>query len=93
MKSQTLLMSDDAAVYNKPELEIFADDVACGHGATVGQLDANQLFYLMSRGIPTAQAEGMLIEAFAREVIDLVEDAPLRARCEEGLAGWLEARP
>lgn len=93
MKSQTLLMSDDAAVYNKPELEIFADDVACGHGATVGQLDANQLFYLMSRGIPKAQAEGMLIEAFAREVIDLVEDAPLRARCEDGLAGWLEARP
>ena len=92
MKSQALLLSDDAAMYNKPELEIFADDVACGHGATIGQLDDEQLFYLMSRGLPKSLAEALLIEAFAREPVDLIENDTLRARCEARLANWLEAR-
>ena len=52
MQSKALLLSDDAAMNNKPELEIFADDVQCGHGATCGRLDEDQLFYLMARGLP-----------------------------------------
>ncbi len=92
MKSQALLLSDDAAMYNKPELEIYADDVVCGHGATIGELDADQVFYLMSRGLPKARAEGVLIEAFAREAIEFVGNETARARFEETLSAWLEAR-
>ncbi len=92
MKSQTLLLSDDAAMYNKPELEIYADDVVCGHGATVGQPDEDQLFYLMSRGLPRSQAEALLIEAFVREPIDAIGDDGLRQECEAEITGWLEAR-
>ena len=64
--SRALLLSRKAEVDAKPELEIYADDVVCAHGATVGELDATQLFYLTSRGIPEAQARAMLIEAFDR---------------------------
>jgi Fe-S cluster assembly protein SufD len=92
MKSQALLLSDDAAMYNKPELEIFADDVVCGHGATVGQLDGDQLFYLMARGLPRKEAEALLIEGFAREALDFVVDEPLRERLETALSGWLGRR-
>lgn len=92
MKSQALLLSDDAAMYNKPELEIYADDVVCGHGATVGDLDADQLFYLMTRGLPKPLAEAMLIEAFALEAIEFVAHEELRQRCEMALRQWLEAR-
>ena len=92
MKSQSILLSDYAAMYNKPELEIFADDVVCGHGATVGQLDEDQIFYLMARGIPRAQAEGMIIEGFAREVLEFVEDEAIRERLGAGLSGWLARR-
>ena len=92
MKSQAILLSDDAAMYNKPELEIFADDVVCGHGATVGQLDDDQIFYLMARGIPRAQAEGMIIEGFAREVLEFVEDEAIRERLGEGVSAWLARR-
>ena len=92
MKSQALLLSDDAAMYNKPELEIFADDVVCGHGATVGQLNADQLFYLMARGLPRKEAEALLIEGFAREVLDFVADEPLRERLEAALSARLGRR-
>ncbi len=92
MKSQALLLSDDAAMYNKPELEIFADDVVCGHGATVGQIDADQLFYLMARGLPRANAEALLIEGFAREAIEHVGDDAVRGMLEASLARWLERR-
>ena len=92
MKSQAILLSDDAAMYNKPELEIFADDVVCGHGATVGQLDEDQIFYLMARGIPRAQAEGMIIEGFAREVLEFVDDEAIRERLGESLSAWLARR-
>jgi Fe-S cluster assembly protein SufD len=64
MKSQAILLSPNAVMNNKPELEIFADDVVCGHGATVGALDRDQLFYLRARGIPETEAEAMLLEAF-----------------------------
>jgi Fe-S cluster assembly protein SufD len=79
-------------MYNKPELEIFADDVVCGHGATVGQLDEDQIFYLMARGIPRAQAEGMIIEGFAREVLEFVDDEAIRERLGESLSAWLARR-
>ena len=92
MKSHALMLNDGPAMYNKPELEIFADDVVCGHGATVGQLDENQLFYLQSRGIPRAEAEALLIEAFAREAIEFVTNEPLRERLELVLADWLKRR-
>jgi Fe-S cluster assembly protein SufD len=87
-----LLLSDKAEIDTKPELEIYADDVKCAHGATVGELDANQLFYLRSRGISEVQARAMLIQAFCREVIDHIEIEPLRAYIEDqfelGLPQW-----
>ena len=64
MMSRALLLSDEAEADNKPELEIFADDVQCGHGATSGALDDNLKFYLMARGIPERQAEALLIQSF-----------------------------
>ena len=73
-----LLLSGKAEIDTKPELEIYADDVKCAHGATVGELDANQVFYLRSRGIPESHAKSVLIQAFCRQVIDHIEIAPLR---------------
>ena len=75
----------------KPELEIFADDVVCGHGATVGALDPEQLFYLRARGIPKREAEAMLLEAFGAEAIDRVEDAALADALRARLSAWLVA--
>jgi len=63
MKSQAILLSPEATMNAKPELEIFADDVVCGHGATIGALDPEQLFYLQARGLPQAEAEAMLLVA------------------------------
>ena len=77
MKSQAVLLSPQAQMNAKPELEIFADDVVCGHGATVGSLDPEQLFYLQARGMPKDEAEAMLLEAFGGEAIDRVEDEAL----------------
>lgn len=76
--SRNLVLGPRAAIDTKPELEIFADDVKCSHGATVGDLDEAALFYLRARGIPNEEARRMLIEAFAREAVELVEDAALR---------------
>ena len=64
------MLSDDAEADAKPELEIFADDVQCGHGATTGALDDQLKFYLMARGIPEKEAEALLIQAFAAEVLE-----------------------
>jgi Fe-S cluster assembly protein SufD len=63
---------------NKPELEIFADDVQCGHGATAGALDDDLLFYLLSRGIPRTEAEVLLVQAFVGEAVEYVEQEDLR---------------
>ena len=79
MMCRGLLLSDEAALSAKPELEIFADDVACGHGAAVTKLDAQQLFYLETRGIPHIEAEKILIDAFAADVFDILDSEPLRA--------------
>ena len=70
MMTQALLLSDAAEADNKPELEIFADDVQCGHGATAGALDENLKFYLMARGIPEKEAEALLIQAFVGEAVE-----------------------
>jgi Fe-S cluster assembly protein SufD len=92
MKSQALLLSPRAIMNNKPELEIFADDVACGHGATVGALDPEQLFYLQARGLPRAEAEAMLLEAFGADAIARIGDEALAERLGDKLRAWLAAR-
>ena len=92
MKSQAILLSPGATMNNKPELEIFADDVVCGHGATVGALDPEQLFYALARGIPRRQAEAMLLEAFGADAIDRVDDADVAEALLERMRAWLAAR-
>jgi Fe-S cluster assembly protein SufD len=83
--NQTLLLSDDATINTKPQLEIFADDVKCTHGATVGQLDLDQLFYLRSRGLGLAEARALLTFAFANDIIGRFKIAALQSRLEEEL--------
>ena len=80
--SQNLLLSREAEVDTKPELEIYADDVKCSHGATVGQLDADMLFYLRSRGIDEATAQGFLTRGFAQDVIERMSIDAVRERLE-----------
>ncbi len=92
MMSRAVMLVDGPEMNNKPELEIFADDVACAHGATVSALEQNSLFYLMSRGIPRAEAETLLIASFVGEVFDTIEDAAIRAAFEARAAAWLAAR-
>ncbi len=92
MMSRALLLSDDVSMHNKPELEIFADDVVCGHGATVGSLNEDQLFYLRARGIPSREAEALLLEAFAGEMADEVGDERLTAQFRAEIAHWLKGR-
>jgi Fe-S cluster assembly protein SufD len=92
MATHALLLSETAEADNKPELEIFADDVQCGHGATSGALDQELLFYLKARGIPEKEAEALLIQAFVGEAIDGIEHAGLRDALMEHVAAWLAAR-
>ncbi len=80
--NQTLLLSEDATINTKPQLEIFADDVKCTHGATVGQLDEEQLFYLRARGIGLEQARALLTFAFANDIIGRIKITDLRDRLE-----------
>ena len=92
MMTQALLLSEDAEANNKPELEIYADDVQCGHGATAGALDQNLLFYLKARGIPTKEAEALLIQAFVGEAVEGIEHAGLREILMEAVVAWVKAR-
>jgi Fe-S cluster assembly protein SufD len=87
--SSNLLLSPDATVDTRPQLEILADDVKCGHGGTVGQLDATSLFYLRSRGLSEPAARSLLIYAFAAEMVELLRPAPLRARARALVAARL----
>ncbi len=87
--NNNLLLSDHSLVNTKPQLEIYADDVKCTHGATIGQLDPEALFYLRSRGISRAAARSILIFGFAGEVIDRVRVSSLRDQLVEYLIGWL----
>ena len=86
--NQALLLSEEAEIDSKPQLEIYADDVKCSHGATVGALDADSLFYLRSRGIPESQAKAMLVEAFLHEAVETVTDETLRAALTRALDNW-----
>jgi len=92
MMTQALLLSERAEADNKPELEIFADDVQCGHGATAGALDEELKFYLMARGIPPAEAEALLIQAFLGEAVEGIEHAGLREVLMDAVAAWLATR-
>jgi len=88
--NKNLLLSAKAQAQSNPELKILANDVKCKHGATIGQLDPNQLFYFRSRGIPEADARRLLVFAFASEMIQLVEIAPLRDALEKMLFAKFE---
>ena len=88
--NQALLLSPDAEIDSKPELEIFADDVKCSHGATVGELDAEQLFYLRSRGVPEDAARAILVRAFLTGALDLVTDDAIRSELEQRVDAWWE---
>jgi Fe-S cluster assembly protein SufD len=92
MASNAVLLSEGAAMYNKPELEIFADDVACAHGATCGALDDELLFYLMSRGVSKPEAEALMVESFVGEAIDFIEDEGVREVLHGLVQDWLAAR-
>jgi len=86
--NKALLLSDDANINSKPELEIFANDVKCTHGAAIGQLDDAAMFYLRSRGLGVADARAMLVHAFAGDILNRVKIAPVR----DHLEGILTAR-
>ena len=91
--NKNLLLSDDAEIDTRPRLEILTDDVKCAHGAAVGRLDEEALFYLRSRGVPEQTARAILTYAFAREMVDLIPLEPLRARVEELVADRLAMSP
>jgi len=92
MASHALLLSEDAEADNKPELEIFADDVQCGHGATAGALDPDLKFYLMSRGISDAEAEALLIQAFIGETVEEIAHEGIREALMTAAVEWLRTR-
>jgi len=92
MMTRALLLSDEAEADNKPELEIFADDVQCGHGATAGALDRGLKFYLMSRGIPDKEAEALLVEAFIDEVLEEIAHEGVRRALMFAALKWLGSR-
>ncbi len=89
--AQALMLSDDAEFDSKPELEIYADDVKCNHGSTVGEIDEDHMFYLLSRGIGEKEAKALLIQAFIGEVLDKIENDDLRAAFEAKTTAWLAA--
>ncbi len=89
MMMQGLMLGATAEILSKPELEIYADDVVCGHGSTCGDLDHDAMFYLMSRGVPQKLAESMLIRAFVQELLDPIEDAELNEALSGVVEDWL----
>lgn len=89
MLNKTLLLGDRAEIDSKPELEIYADDVTCTHGATSGQVDETALFYLQSRGIPECLARSLLVQSFLGEVTGRIEDAAVRDAALDRITSWL----
>jgi Fe-S cluster assembly protein SufD len=87
--NHNLLLSEGSEIDTKPQLEIYADDVKCTHGATIGQLDDAQIFYLRSRGVEEATARALLTYAFAKDVIDRIPISPVRARLAQLLLARL----
>jgi Fe-S cluster assembly protein SufD len=90
--AQALMLSPDAEFDSKPELEIYADDVICGHGSTSAEIDPEHIFYCRSRGIPEPEARALLIEAFVGEAMEKVEDEPVREALMETARVWLNQR-
>ncbi len=90
--SQALLLDDNSNFLAKPELEIYADDVACSHGSTCGEIDADAMFYLTSRGVPHAQAQDMLTLAFLNQAIEEVESEDIAEDIRARLAAWMARR-
>ena len=88
--SNNLLLSETAQVDTKPELEIYADDVQCSHGAATGELDEDALFYMRSRGIDGREAQRMLVEGFIGEIVDTIDLPELTAHMERAVKAWLE---
>jgi Fe-S cluster assembly protein SufD len=84
------LLSNDATADTKPQLEIYADDVKCTHGATIGQLDDEAIYYLRTRGVPKAVAQRMLVHAFAGEIIDRIQHDVIREELDETVWAHLE---
>ena len=84
------MLSDRALVNTNPQLEIYADDVRCTHGSTVGQIDEEALFYFLSRGIDRLAARALLIEGFAQEIVGAVKDAGLREQITDLVGEWLQ---
>jgi len=89
--AQVLMLSESAEFDSKPELEIYADDVVCGHGSTSAKLDGDLLFYLRARGIPLAEARALLIHSFIGESIDKVDSESLREALMCEADAWLDA--
>jgi Fe-S cluster assembly protein SufD len=87
--NRNLLLCDDAQIDTKPQLEIYADDVKCTHGATIGQVDESALFYLRSRGLSESSAKHLLLEAFANECLDRMHPGPVRDHVERLVVEWL----
>ncbi|WP_298256079.1 Fe-S cluster assembly protein SufD [uncultured Litoreibacter sp.] len=90
--SQALLLDGDSQFLAKPELEIYADDVACSHGSTSGAIDEDALFYLRSRGVPEAQAQNLLVLAFLGEALEEIDNDDLAAELLGRLEAWFERR-
>ena len=90
--NKNLLLSPEARVDTKPQLEIYADDVKCAHGATVGQLEEEELFYLLSRGLHTELARNLLTYGFAEEIVEKIKIDSIRAQLDEAILNRLHAR-
>src|SRR6185312_14529012 len=88
--NKNILLSDDATINTKPQLEIFADDVKCSHGCTVGQLDENALFYLRARGIPKSEAQELLLQAFATDILEHITPKAIHHYVEQLISQRLE---
>ncbi|MBS9774843.1 MAG: SufD family Fe-S cluster assembly protein, partial [Tenacibaculum sp.] len=89
-QNDNILLTDKATVNSKPQLEIFADDVRCSHGCTIGQLDEEALFYMQQRGIPKKQANGLLMFAFANTVLESVKIPELQKQITNTIAKKLD---
>jgi len=85
-QNNNILINDKATINTKPQLEIFADDVKCSHGCTIGQLDESALFYMQSRGIPKESAKALLLYAFANDVVEKIKIPQLKSRITKLIA-------
>jgi Fe-S cluster assembly protein SufD len=87
--NMNLLLSENAQIDTKPQLEIYADDVKCTHGATIGQIDDEAIFYLRSRGLPEASARALLLYAFAGDMLQRMKAEPVRRHLEQLVTRWV----